>query len=502
MSAATDSRTVAKAAGVNLVGMAARSSRALVTLFVTRVSGPGVFGLFTLALAVVDIVGRLALFGMDKSVLKFVPEVRERGEQGRYDVIASSLWIGVTLGAALALAVALVAPWIATRWLEEPGVALPLRIMALSVVPMTLASLLLAATKALKIMSYDAFVTGMLLPLTLLVLSVPILWANDDLSVLALAYTTSCVAALVASAWFFRRHFSLARSLVRPARSELRRMAAFSTPLGLHDFVQFLSMKVELFILAAFVAPAELGVYALAAELAFVLRKFRQIFDPILLPLMSEAQDLRDTPRLEAHVARVVRWMLVLGVLYVGALTLFGVPVLGLFGAGFAGGAGVLVLLCAAQLLHSATGLLDMAMLASGRPRINLQNVVITLTVQTALNLWLIPKWGLMGAAWSAVIAYGMISVVRLAQTLWILHLRPLNRTHLKPLAAGALAMLVVGGLQRALGDGGFPLLWLVLLAAFAALYALLLRGLGFEAEDAELLRAALRRRKESRARG
>ncbi len=146
MGAASDSRTVARAAGVNLVGMAARSSRALVTLFVTRVSGPGVFGLFTLALAVVDIVGRLALFGMDKSILKFVPEVRERGEEGRYGVIASSLWIGLALGVGLALAVALVAPWIATRWLGEPGVALPLRIMALSILPTTLASLLLAAT--------------------------------------------------------------------------------------------------------------------------------------------------------------------------------------------------------------------------------------------------------------------------------------------------------------------------------------------------------------------
>jgi len=493
---------VAKAAAVNLVGMAARSSRALVTLFVTRVSGPGIFGLFTLVLAVVDIVGRLALFGMDKSVLKFVPEVRERGERGRYQVIASSLWIGLALGAALVLAVALVAPWIATRWLSEPGVTLPLRIMALSILPTTLASLLLAATKALKIMSYDAFVTGMLLPLGLLVLSVPILWAGDDLAVLAIAYTGSCLAALVVSTWFFRRHFSLRRALERPAPEELRRMAVFSTPLGLHDVVQFLSMKLELFILAAFVAPAELGVYALAAEIAVVVRKFRQIFDPILIPLMSEAQDRRDTARLEAHIARVVRWVLVLGAFYVGALVLFGVPVLGLFGAGFMSGAGIVVLLCVAQLLNSATGPMDTAMLVSGRPRINLQNVVVVLTVQTALNLWLIPRWGLEGAAWSALAAYTLISLVRLSQTAWILHLRPLDRTHLKPLAAGTGAVLVVGALQRALGAGTPPFAWLALLAGFGALYALLLRGLGFEAEDADLLRAVLRKRKESRTGG
>ncbi len=489
---------MARAASVNLVGMAARSSRALVTLFVTRVSGPGIFGLFTLALAVVDIVGRLALFGMDKSVLKFIPEQGESGEGRRYAILSASLWIGLGLGLAMSLAVALLAPWIATRWLSEPGVTLPLRIVGLSILPTTLASLFLAATKALKVMSYDAFVTGMLLPLSLLLLSVPILWAQDDLSVLAVAYTGSCLAGVVASTWFFRRHFSLRRALARPEGPALRTMVAFSTPLGLHDFVQFLSMKAELFILAAFVTPAELGVYALASELSVVIKKFRQIFDPILIPMMSEAHGLQDTPRQEAQLVRVVRWVLVLGAFYLGALALFPRPVLGLFGAGFVGGAGVLVLLCVAQLLNSATGLLDTAMLVSGRPRINLQNMSLVLVVQTGLNLWLIPRWGLLGAAWAALVTYALVSGVRLGQTLWILHLNPFDRSHLKPLAAGAGAAAAVALLGRALGSAPPPPAWIPLLGAFAALYALFLWGLGFAEEDTDLIRAVLRRRKES----
>ncbi len=500
MGAASDSRTVARAAGVNLLGMAARSSRALVTLFVTRVSGPGVFGLFTLVLAVVDIVGRLALFGMDKSVLKFVPESRERGEEGRYATVAASLWIGAGLGVATSLAVILLAPWIATRWLQEPGVALPLRVAALAVLPTTLASLLLAATKALKIMRYDAFVTGMLMPLGLLILSVPILWAGDDLTVLAAAWTGACVAALVVSAWFFRRHFSLARALRRPDGGELRRMAAFSTPLGLHDFVQFFGMKLELFILAAFVAPAELGVYALASELSNVVRKFRQVFDPILIPLMSEAHDLGDAARLEAHISRVVRWVLVLGVLYVGAVALFPRSILGVFGPGFAAGAAVLVMLGGAQLLNACTGLLDTAMLVSGRPRINLQNMSLLMAAQTGLDLWLIPRWGLMGAAVAALAAHALVSLLRLAQTLWILRLRPLDRTHLKPLAAGAAAAAAVALLGRIVPGAGGAWAWVPLLGLYAALYALLLKGMGFEDEDAALLGAALRRGKEKRA--
>ncbi|NJD20242.1 MAG: hypothetical protein FIA95_13300, partial [Gemmatimonadetes bacterium] len=499
VSAASDSSTEARAAAVHLAGMAARSSRALITLFVTRVAGPGVFGLFTLVLAVVDILGRLALFGMDKSVMKFVPESRELGEEGRYRTVAASLWIGFALGAATSLAVVVLAPWIATRWLEEPGVTLPLRVIGLSVLPGTLAGLLLAATKALKIMSYDAFVSGMLMPLGLLLLSLPILWADDDLLVMALAWTGSTLVVLGVSAHLFRRHFSLRRALRHPGGEALRRMAAFSTPRGLQDFVQLFSVKLELFILAAFVAPAQLGVYALAGELATVVRKFRQIFDPILIPVMSEAHDLRDEARLEAHMARVLRWILVLGVLYLGALALFPGPVLGIFGPGFAAGAAVVVMLCTAQLLNAATGLLDTAMLVSGRPRINLLNMSLLLAVQTGLNLWLIPRWGIMGAACAALAAYVLLSLVRLAQTSWILRLRPLDRTHLKPPAAGAVAAAVVAAVDRVLLGGSVPWAWVPLMGVYAGLYGLLLKGLGFEEEDAALLRALLRRGKEKR---
>jgi O-antigen/teichoic acid export membrane protein len=212
---------------------------------------------------------------------------------------------------------------------------------------------------------------------------------------------------------------------------------------------------------------------------------------------MSEAQDARDNPRLEAHIARVVRWVLVMGSLYMGAIALFPGPILSLFGSEFTAGAGALVLLGVAQLANSSTGLLDTAMLSSGRPRINLQNMVLLLVVQTGLNLWLIPRWGILGAASASLSAYGAVSALRVAQTYGLLGLRPLGRTHLKPLAAAAAAAGVVALVRGLAPSGALPLEWVAYLAAYAALYALLLKTLGFEPEDAELLRAALGRGKE-----
>jgi hypothetical protein len=58
----------------------------------------------------------------------------------------------------------------------------------------------------------------------------------------------------------------------------------------------------------------------------------------------------------------------------------------------------------------------------------------------------------------------------------------------------------VVAVVDRAVLGGEVAWAWVPLLAVFAGLYALFLRGLGFEEEDAELMRAVLRRGKEKRA--
>lgn len=499
MTDSSDSRVVARAAAVNVLGMLAKASRALVTVFVTRVSGPVTFGLFTLTVAVVELISRFTIFGMDKSLLKYLPEVRTRNESAQYPLLSTVFYAALGFALLATGALAWSAPWIAEVWLGQPVLVFPLRLMALAVAPLTFLSLLLAATKALKIMKYDALVSGLIAPLAMLVLSVPILWTEDDVVTLAFAYLGSTAVASALALWFFRAHFQLRATVLTSPRIVAREVLGFSTPLGLHDFVQYLATKLELFLLAYFVSPLDLGIYALASELAFVLKKFRQNFDPILIPLMSEAWSLGQRQRLEAHVGRVVRWILMFGVPYVGALILFGEPILRIFGEGFATGGLALLLLCLAQFLNVGTGLIDTAMLVSGRPRINLLNVCILIVSQTALNLWLIPRAGILGAAAAALAAFAILAVVRLIQSLTILHLNPFEVGQLKPLAAGIGAALTVLALMKFLAVGPATPFWLLPLALFVLIYSVLLKLLGLDDEDVALIRSAIRRLTPSR---
>lgn len=486
----SDSTTLARGAAVNLFGTVARFSRTIFTVFVTRIFGAQVFGIFTLATGIVDLVSRFTIFGMDKSLLKYIPETDISSDKQRYAILSSTFLISQVLSLFFTLLLFFAAPWISEVWLRKPELSLPLRLISFSILPVTLLNLFLSATKARKIMVYDAVVTGILYPLLLLLFSIPVIWVQNPEAGLSLAFTAASLAAMLSALWCYRKHFSLSKSLTLPPRKALSNIISFSTPLGLHDFVQYMVMKLEIFILAFFVTSTEIGIYALAVELAFVLKKFRQIFDPILIPLISEFQSQGDKIRVQANIVRVIRWILTLGILYLGVMSLFGSSLLNLFGKSFSEGAVLLIIVCLAQLVNASTGLLDLAMMVSGRPKINLLNALILLVLQTGFYLWLVPRLGLLGAAIGTLVSLSLLGLTRLMQSFFILRLNPLHRTQIKPIFAGILSgafILLVRNIYEPFSQ--WPLLWIANLALFVATYSFALKLLGLEDEERNLLR-------------
>ncbi len=369
----------------------------------------------------------------------------------------------------------------------------PLRIIALAILPFTFLTLFLSATKALKIMSYDALVSGLVFPLLLLLCAVPIIWLDSDVAWLAAAYVITAVVAAGIALRFFARHWSVLHSFIASTKRKLGPMVRFSTPLALHDGVQLLGARLELFILAFFVGPAEIGIYAVAVELATVSKKLRQALDPILIPLVAGPESEADKSRVEAHLSRAVRWMLIVGSFYVAGVLLFGEPLLEIFGPGFSRGVTALIVLATAHAVNAAMSLVDSAMMASGRPHVNLLNALAFLGVHIGLSLYLVPRYGIVGAAVSVLASVLILAAVRVGQSFLVLKLNPFSTSQLKPIVAALGAVAAVVTLESLVNVQQYVLLPL-LLVTFALTAVLLLRLLGLEAEDRDLIARVLKR--------
>jgi O-antigen/teichoic acid export membrane protein len=132
----------------------------------------------------------------------------------------------------------------------------------------------------------------------------------------------------------------------------------------------------------------------------------------------------------------------------------------------------------------------------SGRSWLNLANNAVSLVCNVVLNLLLIPRLGLMGAAISWAVVMAGVNVVRILQVRRIFGVTPFSWSLAKPaVALGAAAILAVGTghILNALMAGP-PLIHLAVVGSiFLATYAAALVLLGTDADD-RLLWRALRR--------
>jgi O-antigen/teichoic acid export membrane protein len=91
--------------------------------------------------------------------------------------------------------------------------------------------------------------------------------------------------------------------------------------------------------------------------------------------------------------------------------------VMSVFGPEYDSGSTALVLLCAAMLVATACGLVDVVLLMLGRSWLSTFNVVIALALNVVLNFALAPTYGMTGSAIAWVVAILATNLLPLSQT-------------------------------------------------------------------------------------
>ena len=476
-----DSEEVIRGSGVIFLGKFGRISKSLYQVLVARLVGADIFGLYTLGWSLIELVGRFGLFGLDRGVVQFVSG-RPGDGQARARTIGQALALGGIAGLVVTALVWAVAPWAAASVFHKPELSPILRVLALTIPLMVVSSILLAGLRALRIVKYDVYVRSLAEPLVLLVSAVGICALGWTASGLAFAYLIAAASGVGLAVRFFRRHFSLSRCAAGMTADPLRSpLVAFSAPIPFDDALYNLMSRLGLFVLAMFLPAASVGVYAATSEAAGVVRNIRQAVDPIFTPVATGLIQTGNRERLSDLFASVCRWILILELAFLIGVGLWGGAILSVFGPGFAAGAWSLMLLSVGFAVNGAFGPAEMLLMGAGRTGLNLLNTVSLLAVNLGLNLFLVPRHGIVGAALATAVSMVLINLLRVAQARAILGVHPFRRALLKPVCAAGIAF----GAGRFLVGLDAP--WSSLSALALPLYFGLVTVFGLEAEDRAL---------------
>ena len=179
-------------------------------------------------------------------------------------------------------------------------------------------------------------------------------------------------------------------------------------------FAMFIALRLNRLVLAIAVGSHSLGLFAVALAVPETLRNLTRAIGQVIADRGRSGIDSIDVARRHCQLFVVANC----AVLTVGAV-LGWLLLPAFFGEGFTEARDVLVVVTVAEVAMSVHLMVQALLVGFGRPRgIGLPQVVGAV-VTVLLNLVMIPRWGMHGAAWACLLGF---STLALTSTLWIGH--------------------------------------------------------------------------------
>jgi O-antigen/teichoic acid export membrane protein len=481
---------VAKGGGLNLAGSVFnQAARFLVILLLVRLLGAATAGLFFQAYAVFMILSTIATAGFVNSVTRYVAVHRADGDPASLrGTVRLGLWGCTGLATVLAIGLVAASSWLSSDVFGDPEMAGLLRWMAVALPAAAFTDVALSATQGFKTMRAYASINLVFEPATRLGLTATLIAAGFDLGGAVAALVVTNVAAAILSARALRR---LMGPPAVPARYIARELLSFSAASWFSNLASNWLMWADTILLGAYLGPAQVSAYQVASRLALlgavVIGPFGTSFAPVAADLYRRGQ----LDGLRRAYAAVTSWSVRLYLPAFVVLVVFREELLAIFGPAFVLAASVVVILAVAQLVNTATGPCGYLITMSGHIRVQLVLNVAALVTNVALNLWLIPRRGIEGAALAWAVCIAGFTLIRLVYVRRTMAMWPFDERIAKAALAGAAALvtaLVVRG--QVAGTAGVALGIVASVGAYVG--ALLLAGLG---EEDRLVLTSLRRR-------
>src|SRR6184192_4114325 len=395
-----------RGAFLNTIAMLASNFRGIFTFLVARLLGPAALGIFSVAWSTTDIISKIGVLGLDNAITTFIARSEAVGNRARSRALFRvAVVLGVVQSVVTAAIVIVALRFFNNRLHLQPQMVSALALVLCAMPGLALYRISTAVSRGMKVMQHDIYSRGMTEPIVttlafLLAVAVGFNESSPEVAAIVGTVASGLVALALASTLF--RHVP-AQENVSPFR-EARSLVGYAAPISIYQLINAFISRLDLLMLGYFVgrAPgvtlATVGVYSAVIGTANGLRKVNQTFNPIFAPVVAGMTATGDHQIAAATYARLAQWMLWILLPLVAVLSLAGGTILLIYGPSFQQGGAWLGIVALASATNAFVSLGETVIMVQ-RPHLNLLHSSITCAVAAGGLLWLIPRFGAMGAA-------------------------------------------------------------------------------------------------------
>ncbi len=415
-------------------------NRYLYTALLARWVGVEYLGIYSLANSIMLIGEVLAKMGLETGVMRFVSRLDPEKDKVQIQrIIQSALKMTGLFSIGVALVIASGAGWLVSEVLKESQLLKTVLLVFALTLPFNALTLVSAfATQGFKLMKYKVFTTQFINPTLLLGGMVVSFWFISKESALMLPMAITGILGCGLMLKYLKRISGINFKSIfsEPFNQSL---LAFSIPLMFVTILQTFMHWMDILMLGYFTDASTVGLYHPAARTAGLLQALLFSFISIYAPVMSQLHGQGNTSEMSRLYKLVSRWLVTFAIPISLIFILYPSKIMLLFGPDYMTSAQVLVILTIATFTQAAFGAAGPALSMAGLTRLVLWNALGAFILNIILNIILIPKFGIIGAAWATLASLIAIGLARIIEVRWILTLSFLSKKLFKPIFAGGI---------------------------------------------------------------
>ena len=406
---------VARSGIANLIGAAYGAAVNLVLLvLIARSMSPHDAGVVFATTSLFVLVEAAARLGVDVSIVHFLAGARARNRDA--DVVGylrTGLIPVVAAGAVAALVLVLVAPAILGAVLRQASVphGRALMVVLAAAIPLAAAyDVAVGGTRGLGAVRPTVVLERILRPtLQLVFVGAALALGGGPLAVVSAWVGPYVVVAALGGMWLRRLLPDAGSQRGSEGPAEPIAFWSFTLPRGAATITQIALQRLDILLVAGMRGAAAAAVYTAATRFVVVGQLGNQAITYAVQPRLAGFVALRDLDSVRRLFRLSTAWLVALTwplfLVVAVAAPLF----LDWLGPGYDSGRTATLLLAAAMLVGSAAGLVDIVVITLGKTRWNLADTTAAFAINITLNLLLIPRLGITGAAlaWAVSIIVG-----------------------------------------------------------------------------------------------
>ena len=398
--------------------------------------GPNDYGVYALAFSILCICGIISTLGFQQGVTRNI--AYRRGEKDYRKIrryVSISLILGTIAGICSAIVVFIFAEPIALIVFNEEGLIEPLRIFAFAIPFYTINTIIAAIYRGFDdvrptvyFQSIGISIVYAFLLIVVLILEIDyinVYFAGLATYLIIFIFITGYATKTVTNRKVIRRE-----DLKTP---EVKELVYFSLPLLGTAMLQMIISWTDTLMLGGFSTSNVVGIYnvshSIAQFISFPLGALIIVYLPVLTGLYAK----RKYSEIKRNFSIITKWLCSLSLPFFMFVFLFPEATINiLFGVDYLPGAQTLRILSLAFMLNNFVGPAGVTLVAMGKARFVLFVTILTAGINVALNAFLIPSYGMVGAATASSISIISVNFLKIGVLYRMGGVHPISKNLLK----------------------------------------------------------------------